>query len=97
MSNQSTGPVSISKKPLTKTVVRNSYYSTPPSSLNNREGLANYKQFCEDISQKKTVKHRVFGIGEVIAQDFDHITVQFGVKERKLSLKSMYENELLVL
>ena len=97
MSNQSTGPVSISKKPLTKTVVRNSYYSTPPSSLNNREGLANYKQFCEDISQKKTVKHRVFGIGEVIVQDFDHITIQFGVKERKLSLKSMYENELLVL
>jgi len=95
LNKQSTTPVAISQKPLMKTGARNSYYSTPPSSFNNREGLVNFKQFCENISEKKMVKHRVFGIGEVISQDFDHITVRFGERELMLSLKAMYEHELL--
>jgi len=95
LNKQAITPVVISRKSLTKTGARNSYYSTPPSSLNDRESLVNYKQFCENIRLKKMVKHRVFGIGEVISQDSDHITVRFGVRELMLSLKAMYEHELL--
>jgi len=96
LNKQSTTPVAISKKPSMATVARNSSYNTAPSSFDNRESLASYKQFCENISQKKTVKHSVFGIGEVVSQDMEHITIRFGVKERMLSLKSMYEKGLLV-
>ena len=96
LNKQSTTPVANSKKPSMATVARNSSYNTAPSSFDNRESLASYKQFCENISQKKTVNHSVFGIGEVVSQDMEHITIRFGVKERMLSLKSMYEKGLLV-
>ncbi|WP_092451602.1 ATP-dependent helicase [[Clostridium] fimetarium] len=96
LNTQAITPVAISKKPSMATVARNSSYNTAPSSFDNSESLENYKQFCEDISQKKTVKHKVFGIGEVISHDIEHITIRFGVRERMLSLRSMYELELLV-
>ena len=95
LNKESAIPVEISQNPLMKTGVRNSYYSAPLSSLDNRVSSVNYKQFCENISQKKMVKHKVFGVGEVVSQDFDHITVRFGVRELMLSLKAMYERELL--
>ena len=79
-----------------KAATRKPYYSKAGSAASQIENAPEYGQFCNEISQKKTIMHKVYGIGEVKSQNLESITVDFGTRERILSLKALYEKGLLL-
>ena len=80
-----------------KAIIKKSSYSTGLSLANEKEESIKYEQYRLEMAEKKTVTHKTFGTGEVISQDTEQITVCFGERARTLSLKSLYENKLLIL
>lgn len=53
-----------------------------------------YEQFLEALSSTDTVRHKVYGKGEIIELDGDSITIQFAEKRGRFSVQFLFEKKL---
>lgn len=56
---------------------------------------AEYKGFCDSLGEGIGVVHQKFGFGIVSEMSEEYVTIQFGETERKMSLRILFENEIL--
>ncbi|MBQ7290566.1 MAG: ATP-dependent helicase [Clostridia bacterium] len=68
-----------------------------PFSVNSaaRKSEAEYEEFARKISVGAELCHKAFGVGTVLAVDGDLAAVRFGGGEKKLSLRMLFEMNLL--
>lgn len=56
-----------------------------------------YMKFCDAIGEGLIVRHKKFGEGVIVEAGQTQVLIQFGNRQRRLDLKTLYENDLLVL
>ena len=58
---------------------------------------AKYQKFHAAIGEGLIVRHRKFGEGVVVEAGEKQVVILFGNRQRKMDLRTLYENDLLVL
>ena len=56
-----------------------------------------YRKFHDAIGEGLIVRHRKFGEGVVVEAGEKQVVILFGDRQRKMDLRTLYENDLLVL
>ncbi len=56
-----------------------------------------YRKFRDAIGQGLIVRHKKFGEGVVVEEGKTQVLIQFGDRQRRLDLKTLYEQDLLIL
>lgn len=75
--------------------------SVDPKSLFGKEKVnktaprMSYTEYCRKINVGMTVVHKVFGKGRVTSIKIPYITIEFQDKEKTLSIKTLYDKNLL--
>lgn len=56
-----------------------------------------YQKFCDAMGDGLIVRHKRFGEGVIVEMGEKQVVIAFGERQRRLDLKTLYENDLLVL
>ena len=56
-----------------------------------------YQRFRDAIGEGLIVRHKKFGEGVVVEEGKTQVLIQFGSRQRRLDLKTLYEQDLLIL
>lgn len=76
---------------------RKNLQKSMPGSIKPKKKFsqAEYKGFCDSLGEGIGVVHQKFGWGIVSEMSEEYVTIQFGETERKMSLRILFENEIL--
>ena len=56
-----------------------------------------YKRFCDAIGEGLIVRHKKFGEGVIVEAGETQVLIEFAGRRRRLDLRTLYENDLLIL
>ena len=56
-----------------------------------------YQRFRDAIGEGLIVRHKKFGEGVIVEEGKNQVLIQFGSRQRRLDLKTLYEQDLLIL
>ena len=75
---------------------RSGYSNTLTAGKTDRKHCKEaYETFCDSLGEGVCVRHNKYGEGSVVERSGDYVTVQFQCGQKKLSLWTIFQNDLL--